>query len=276
MANLPTDERERIIGVINIDMIGNREHGELLFATVSGTDCVITLAFREILPQGQINITLNDQSDHYAFARLGVPAIMLHHTNFINRLCTVSPANCCSTDLDIGHVQVVVELILEFLTVFDSDFLDELHNREYNTSFGFADYTTPRGGFIHYPIHMFNANIEGFTLIDRRSVLDSNGAFSTIAVTYGNDSLETYTISLVRPVWYRFLGLEYCDYDTDGKLDVTRTPPDSGRVHHVRMFFYEQDGVNNLDIVTGGWVFNFSSAYLDKDGLIETYLRSLR
>jgi hypothetical protein len=273
VANLPADERERIIGVINIDMIGNREHGELQFATVSGTDCIITLTFRELLPQGQLNLALNDQSDHYAFARLGVPAIMLHHTQFINRFCTMGV--CCSTDLDIGHVQIVVELIIEFLAAFDADLAHELHSREYNVPFGFVD-SSANERYNFYPINILHADIEGFTLIDKRSVLDSGGAFSVITATYANDSRETYTISLVRPLWYPFLGLDYCDYDAGDKLDVTRTPPDSDRLHHARMFFYEQDGVNNLDVVAGFFVFNFSSAYLDKDGLMQVYLRSIR
>lgn len=81
--SLPEDERNRIVANFNLDMVGSRDAGNLVLATIDGEPNLVTELAQETSTRlnGEATpIRSGGSSDHVPFAEVGIPAALFIHS----------------------------------------------------------------------------------------------------------------------------------------------------------------------------------------------------
>jgi hypothetical protein len=128
ISNLSDEEKDSIIGCINVDMVGEKNAGEVIIQTTSGKNNIISLMINTILKDKFIRIPRGGFSDDLSFYMGKVPVITLAN-ELPNFNLDKESTEIQLQNVDITQLKDVAESIVQFITNFDiSTYSEELKN----------------------------------------------------------------------------------------------------------------------------------------------------
>lgn len=128
ISNLSNEERENIIGCINVDMVGEKNAGEVIIQTTSGKNNIMSLMIDNILENKLGRVPYGGFSDDLSFYMGKVPVITLAN-QLPNFNLDKESTEIQLQNVDITQLKDVVESIVQFILNFDiSTYSKELNN----------------------------------------------------------------------------------------------------------------------------------------------------
>lgn len=187
VSQLTDEEKSNILACINIDMVGEKDAGELVMCTPQGIPTVINFVVDEILKGKSFNSKLQGGSDHLPFTIANIPAITFDQPN---RDIRINHKENQMDYLDSKELKHTAEVITEIVTKYDLNLHEEFVTnkkekivKEDSINVSVSD------------IKINKANLPGFTLKNIKSKLYNTGVSSTITYTFENSEGQKYYIS---------------------------------------------------------------------------------
>lgn len=170
VSKLSEDEKEDIIGCINIDMVGEKDAGNLIMQTSNGKHNIISFMLDEIL-ENKLKLAEGGSSDELSFYMGEIPSITITDENS-NPDLALKENQLDYIDMEV--LKETSEIILEFLTGF------KLENYE----------STLKEDILYRNFNGENnlKAIDRFELIEKRDSFIENGYSVETQYTYQNDS----------------------------------------------------------------------------------------
>lgn len=186
VSQLTDEEKSNIIGLINIDMVGEKNAGELVMCTPQGIPTVINFVVDEVLKERSFNSKIQGASDHVPFSIANIPAITFDQPN---RDFGIMFKENQMDYLDSKALKHTAEVITDIVTKYDLNLHEEFVEIEKEK------YVEP--GTIDISINEFDINetLPGFILVDIKAKVYNTGASSTITCIYDNSQGQKYYIS---------------------------------------------------------------------------------
>lgn len=124
MSKLSEEERESILGCINVDMVGQKNAGPVIMGSYSGEENIISRMLNDHR-ENKLDFTRLIGSDHFSFFKANIPDIML--TNKILTYKGDEQSNPYDYLLE-GELKNTVEIITDFILKFDMNEYEDLLN----------------------------------------------------------------------------------------------------------------------------------------------------
>lgn len=191
LENLTQKEKNNIIGVINIDMVGEKYGNELIMGTSSGRPNLLTLLMNKYLKDEVLPVTFFlGASDDYHFSQNNIPAFTLINKKDIN-LNTKTYGEQLK-NLDVDKLSDIVDTISNFLMWLDVKCIEDQPTYLENVEI----YTHPLFDYIDEFI------LPNFKLESTALQLIGNGSSSEVIYKFNNNMGEYYYITQV-PIQYK-------------------------------------------------------------------------
>lgn len=196
VSNLTDAEKKNAIGCINVDMVGEKDAGELVMMANNGEHNIITLMMHEKL-ENKLSVIKGGYSDDLSFYLSKIPAITLINKN-------PDPSRAKEKDqfqfIDVNELSNTAYLISNFLINFDID--------TYNKFLNDRIFTSNKTNNLHK-----ESIQDGFELKEINAILLENGYDSKTEYNYENKNGNKYVIAekfiaFVEPTTYSFKALK--------------------------------------------------------------------
>lgn len=174
VSNLSANEKSNTIGAINIDMVGEKDAGDLIVQSVTGNNNILTIMIQEVF-ENRFKVLPGGNSDEKPFYLGKLPSITLS-----NEDSKTFEGDNQFDFLDLNQLKSTTDLVIEFLTKFD---MSTYSNFISNPSYSRLDLKNP------------NVNeLDDYKLIDVKETILDNGFDSEITYIYEDNSKNKYTI----------------------------------------------------------------------------------
>lgn len=186
VSNLTDKEKENAIGCINVDMVGEKDAGDLIMRANTGEHNILTLMINNQI-ENQLSILEGGYSDELSFYLGKIPAITLTNKN-------PKPSRAKEKDqfqyIDIDELKNTAHLIINFLTNFDNNTYDKfLNDRSYTSNKAVNN----KDLVVFKPLK--TNVVDGFKLININANLLENGYASETEYIYENENGKKYIIT---------------------------------------------------------------------------------
>ena len=170
VSKLSKDEKENIIGCINVDMVGEKSAGNLIMQTSNGKHNIISFMLNEIL-ENKPKLVEGGSSDELSFYMGEIPSITITDENS-NPDLALKENQLDYIDMEV--LKETCEIIIKFLTEFklesyESILKEDILYRNFNSEINLE-------------------TINGFELIEKRDSFIGNGYSTETEYTYKNDN----------------------------------------------------------------------------------------
>ena len=173
VSNLLQGEKDDILGVINIDMVGEKNAGNIVVQTGQGRNNILS---KMIIDKNNLKLLAGGSSDEYPFYRTKIPSITLSNENSK----TFDGENQFQK-LDIEDLSSLSQLVVDFISNFNlSEYYNTIQNPEYSS--------------IALPSNN-QQNISEYRLTSKKEILLDNGYDSAIVYRYKDDHSKEYTLT---------------------------------------------------------------------------------
>lgn len=205
ISQLSEEERENIIGCINIDMVGNTEPDETILNTIDGTENILTLNLLDNLNDTSILKTGFGfgMSDDYSFYKVNIPSILIMDSELeqfdkdrgLERDSTIS-------SISVKRLEKITNEICNMVISLSIN-IDKFYNYK-------SDIDINKISDIYKTDKIIDNKIEGYELISVEQKLLESGLSSQITYLFENNNNESYQILQEHENFYK--DLEYEDY----------------------------------------------------------------
>lgn len=187
VSQLSKEQKENIIGCINVDMIGDSDVEDFILGTVDGTENALTIRLVEGLDseyklntEGDIGV-----SDDWSFLKGQIPAILMSD-QYINPIWIGKEAPLDS--LDGARLKSAADILCQMIINLDTDYnifpyekeiiIEERELRDYFNAQSISKYP-----------------LSGYKLMNTKERLLSHGMGSEIVYMFGNELGDAYEIT---------------------------------------------------------------------------------
>ncbi len=169
VSNLRYEEKDNILGCINIDMVGEKEAGDVIMQTVAGRQNILSLMMSDIF-----KLQSGGSSDELSFYMGEIPAITITNENSNPYL---SREENQLQYIEISELREICQDIIKFIGEFNIDI--------YNNKIYYED-----------NLESLFEPINDFELVGKKQTLLKRGYDSEIQYTYENTNNKIYTIKV--------------------------------------------------------------------------------
>lgn len=173
-STLSDNDKKNIIGNINLDMIGEKNAGDIIVQTSSGKNNVLSIMLNDFSNE-KFKLLTGGVSDEYAFYISKIPSI-----TFSNESSKTFDGNNQMDFIDIDQLKNLTEYIANFIINFNINSYEKIINSKYN----YDSY--------NYPKDIMNLN--NFELLSIKENLLPNGYDSSYIYKYLDKNSNEYTL----------------------------------------------------------------------------------
>lgn len=183
--NLSNLEKEKILGVINVDMVGELGAGDIIMKFGTGEHNVLSLMWNHIL-NNKTKIDIGIMTDEVSFKEAKIPAITLENSN---PNLSISNEENQLQYIDYEQLLTITKDIATFINEFDMNYYNKLLNNEIDLKSNWSSLSR-----IYY--------IENANIIDTGLNLTENGAVNEGIFTYQTTNGKMFKISIIPGIFW--------------------------------------------------------------------------
>ncbi|OON97850.1 MAG: hypothetical protein ATN36_02415 [Epulopiscium sp. Nele67-Bin005] len=178
------EDRENIIGVINIDMVGDVYSDEITIATPDGTNTRWSI----FLQDNGLDLTNNTEgsSDQYPFIHQGIEAVLITDNKYNSEWFFEE------NPLDILDMELIANLVDKLVQMISTMDISNINNETH-----FRDINPNAIRLNRHIIPTIDNPISGYRFVDAKQQLLEDGTKSEVFLNFENDNGDKYTITFI-------------------------------------------------------------------------------
>lgn len=221
--SLDEHELKNIIGLINVDMVGEKDANPLFIGVQYARDNSLSIAFNNYWQDQRLGIRFYMISDDYYAVKHGIPAISL--SNKTNPLLQEETYEAQMEQLDIQITKQAAEMMAHFIVDLELEDIETIVQAD-QIEIDMEDYEILKTSS-RYDMTQFK--VEDFVLSNVAIKCIENGATSSVIYTFANEQGEKYRVEQISNKYFEKEDLSHFEkIDVNESVDLFRGVDNEG------------------------------------------------